>query len=117
MPKTADPVLPLLKGTLDFLILKALSFGPMHGYGVSSWLEQQSQREISVDDSALYQSLQRMEGRGWLTAEWGTTENNRRARYYTITRTGRAHLRAETETWLRYTRSVTSILTLASRTA
>lgn len=114
---TADPVLPLLKGTLDFLILKALSFGPMHGYGVSTWLGQQSRQEIALDDSALYQSLQRMEGRGWVTAEWGTTEHNRRARYYTITRTGRAHLRAETETWLRYTRSVSAILALTSRPA
>lgn len=117
MPKPADPVLPLLKGTLDFLILKALSFGAMHGYGVSSWLEQQSRNEIVVDDSALYQSLQRMEGRGWVTAEWGTSENNRRARYYTLSRQGREHLRAETATWLRYTRSVTAILTLSSRTA
>jgi|CXWL01.1.fsa_nt_gi transcriptional regulator len=117
MVKAADPVLPLLKGTLDFLILKALSFGPMHGYGVSSWLEQQSAQELTIDDSALYQSLQRMEGRGWLTAEWGTTEHNRRARYYTLTRTGLTHLRVETETWLRYTRSVTSILSLTSRPA
>jgi PadR family transcriptional regulator PadR len=117
MPKLDDPVLPLLKGTLDFLILKALSFGPMHGYGISSWLEQQSHREIAVDDSALYQSLQRMEGRGLVTAEWGTTENNRRARYYTLSRQGRDHLRTETATWLRYTRSVTAILSLSSRGA
>ncbi|MEZ4411777.1 MAG: PadR family transcriptional regulator [Gemmatimonadales bacterium] len=117
MATTDTPALPLLKGTLDFLILKALSFGPMHGYGIASWLEQQSRKEISVDDSALYQALQRMEGRGWVTAEWGLTENNRRARYYTISRPGRDHLRAETATWLRYTRSVTAILTLATRTA
>lgn len=117
MPKPTDPVFPLLKGTLDFLILKALSFGPMHGYGISSWLEQQSRSEISVDDSALYQSLQRMEGRGWVSAEWGVTENNRRARYYTISRHGREHLRAEMATWLRYTRSVTAILALTAREA
>ncbi|MEO5800333.1 MAG: PadR family transcriptional regulator [Gemmatimonadales bacterium] len=117
MPKPADPVLPLLKGTLDFLILKALSFGPMHGYGISSWLERQSRSEISVDDSALYQSLQRMEGRDWVSAEWGTSENNRRARYYTLSRRGRDHLRVETATWLRYTRSVTAILSLTAREA
>ncbi|MES2306187.1 MAG: PadR family transcriptional regulator [Gemmatimonadota bacterium] len=117
MPKPPETVVPLLKGTLDFLILKTLSFGPMHGYGISTWLEQQSRSEIAVDDSALYQSLQRMEGRGWVTAEWGVTENNRRARYYTISRHGRDHLRVETATWLRYTRSVTAILSLTAREA
>ncbi len=89
----------------------------MHGYGIASWLEQQSRREITVDDSALYQALQRMEGRDLVTAEWGLTENNRRARYYTISRRGRDHLRVETETWLRYSRSVTGILALATRPA
>jgi len=109
--------LPLLKGTLDLLILKTLSWGPMHGYGIATWLEARSDGTLGIDDSALYQALQRMEGRGWLSAEWGTSENNRRARYYKLTTAGRQRLRTESDTWLRYTRSVTSILALASRTA
>ncbi len=110
-----DVSLPLLKGTLDLLILKTLSWGPMHGYGIATWLEQRSDGTLGVDDSALYQALQRMEGRDWLRAEWGVTENNRRARYYTLTAAGRQRLRAESATWLRYTASVTSILSAASR--
>lgn len=110
-----DDSLPLLKGTLDLLILKTLSWGPMHGYGIATWLEGRSDGTLGIDDSALYQALQRMEGRGWLAAEWGTSENNRRARYYKLTPAGRQRLRAESETWLRYTKSVTAILALAQR--
>jgi len=109
--------LPLLKGTLDLLILKTLSWGPMHGYAVATWLEQRSHGTLGVDDSALYQALQRMEGRGWLAAEWGTTEHNRRARYYKLTPAGRQRLRMEADVWMRYTKSVTTILALSSRTA
>lgn len=112
-----DDSLPLLKGTLDLLIMKALSWGPMHGYAVATWLEDRSDGSLGVDDSALYQALQRMEGRGWLSAEWGTSENNRRARYYKLTPAGRQRLRAESATWLRYTQSVTAILSLSSRGA
>lgn len=112
-----DDSLPLLKGTLDLLILKTLSWGPMHGYAVATWLEQRSRGTLGVDDSALYQALQRMEGRGWLAAEWGTTEHNRRARYYKLTAAGRQRLRTEADVWMRYTKSVTTILSLPSRTA
>ena len=107
--------LPLLKGTLDLLILKTLSWGPMHGFGIAAWLTDYSAGALGVDDSALYQSLHRLEGRGFVDAEWGLTDNNRRARYYKLTSTGRRHLRAETDVWLRYTKSVTSVLTLATR--
>ena len=110
-----DDSLPLLKGTLDLLIMKALSWGPMHGYAVATWLEERSDGSLGIDDSALYQALQRMEGRGWLSAEWGTSENNRRARYYKLTAAGRQRLRADAATWMRYTESVTAILSLASR--
>ena len=110
-----DHTLPLLKGTLDLLVLKALTWDPMHGFGIASWLEQHSDGTLGVDDSAMYQALHRLEGRGYIEAEWGVTENNRRARYYKLTVAGRRHLRAETETWLRYTTSVTSILTLSAR--
>lgn len=104
--------LPLLKGTLDLLVLKALSWGPMHGYGIASWLERRSGGRLGVEDSALYQALHRLEGRRLVTAEWGVTENNRRARYYTLTPAGRAHLGSESSTWLRYTQSVSAILAL-----
>jgi len=106
--------LPLLKGTLDLLILKALSIEPTHGYGVASWLEARSGGELGVEDSALYQSLHRMESRGWVGAEWGVTENSRRARYYRLTAAGRARLAAETDTWRRYADSVADILAVPS---
>ena len=112
-----DPSLPLLKGTLDLLILKALSWGPLHGYAIATWLEERSDGALGVDDSALYQALQRMEGRGWLSAEWGVSDTNRRARYYKLTAPGRQRLRTESETWMKYTKSVTSILSLATRNA
>ena len=107
--------LPLLKGTLDLLVLKTLTWGPMHGFAISSWLEERSDGTVGVDDSALYQALHRLEGRGYIEAEWGITGNNRRARFYTLTSAGRRHLRAEMATWLRYTTAVTSLLTVTSR--
>ena len=109
--------LGLVKGTLDALVLKALARAAMHGFEIAAWLEERSDGAIALDDSALYQSLYRLEGKGLLAAEWGTTENNRRARYYRITPAGRAHLRAETQTWVRYASVVTGILTDAPVTA
>jgi transcriptional regulator len=106
--------LPLFKGTLDLLILKTLSWGPRHGYGIAVWLEHRSDGSLALDDSALYQALQRMQGRGWLAAEWGITEHNRRARYYKLTASGRQRLKSESETWTRYTKSVSAILALRS---
>ena len=108
--------LPLLKGTLDLLILKTLSWGALHGYAIASWLEQRSGGALGIDDSALYQSLHRLEDRGLVEAEWGVTETGRRARFYRLTGAGRKKLRAETATWLRYTETVTAILALSSRT-
>ena len=113
----AQDALPLLRGTLDLLVLKTLSWGPMHGFGIATWLTAYSTGAVGVDDSALYQALHRLEGRGYVDAEWGVSENNRRARFYRITGAGRRHLKAETDTWLRYTRSVTAILTLQARPA
>jgi transcriptional regulator len=111
-----DP-LPLVKGTLDVLVLKALNWAPMHGFEVTTWLEDRSGGVLDVDDSALYQALYRLEERGLIEAAWGVTENNRRARYYTIRPAGRAHLKAQTEQWLRYARTVTGVLTSAPRRA
>src|SRR5579872_3670011 len=96
------PAAPLLKGTLDVLVLKALSWGPMHGFEITVWLEGQSDGVLAVDDGALYQALHRMEARGLIRAEWGITDNNRRARYYSVTAAGRVHLRRAAATLLRY---------------
>ena len=103
--------LTLVKGTLDLLILRALAWQPMHGFEIASWLEERSSGALDIDDSALYQGLYRLEGRELIAAEWGITENGRRARYYKVTSRGRAHLRQETATWVRYTETVTGILT------
>lgn len=102
--------LPVLKGTLDLLVLKALAWGPMHGFEVAAWLEERSDAALALDDSALYQALYRMEGKGLIAAEWGVTGNNRRARYYRLSAEGRAHLRAETSAWMRYAETVSRIL-------
>ena len=109
--------LPVVKGTLDVLVLKALSWGPMHGFEVVSWLEQRSGGSLDVEDSALYQALYRMEKRELIDAAWGVTENNRRARYYRIAPAGRAHLRTQTAQWLRYSTTVSGILTASPRSA
>ena len=103
--------LPVLKGTLDVLVLKALAWGPMHGFEVAAWLEQRSGDALALDDSGLYQALYRLEGKALIAAEWGVTENNRKARYYRISAAGRRHLARETATWLRYAQTVTAILT------
>lgn len=112
----ADP-LPLVKGTLDVLVLKALSWTPLHGFEITAWLEQRSGGLLGVQDSALYQALHRLEERGLVTAEWGVTANNQRARYYRMSRAGRAHLTAATTQWVRYAETVTGILTTATSAA
>jgi transcriptional regulator len=86
----------LLKGTLDALVLKALSKAPMHGFEITRWIDEGSRGEFEIEAAALLQALHRLEGRRLLTAAWGTTENNRKARYYSLTPAGRAHLRAVT---------------------
>ena len=103
--------LAVVKGTLDALVLRALAWTPMHGFEVSAWLEERSHGALALDDSGVYQALYRLESRGLLAAEWGVTENNRRARYYRVTTAGRAELRRETATWTRYAATVTAILT------
>ncbi len=116
MERVADR-LAVVKGTLDVLVLKALGWGPMHGFEVAAWLEARSAGALALDDSGLYQALYRLEGRGLIAAEWGVTENNRRARYYRVTDAGRAYLDAETVRWVRYAETVTGILTGAPRPA
>jgi PadR family transcriptional regulator PadR len=105
--------LPLLKGTLDVLVLKALTWGPMHGFAVAAWIEQGTAGDLTVEDGALYQALHRMEERGLIEGEWGTTENNRRAKFYRMTPRGRQHLMAEAAAWDRYARAVGRLLATA----
>ncbi|MDA8020772.1 MAG: PadR family transcriptional regulator [Thermoanaerobaculia bacterium] len=108
-PGTNAYALPVVKGTLDLLTLKAL-WTPMHGFEVTAWIEQQSEGRLQFDDSAIYQALYRLEKKGLLSAEWGVTANNRRARYYRLTPKGREHLTTETERLLRYSETVAAIL-------
>ena len=117
MPAAAAGTLPIVKGTLDVLVLKALAWGPMHGFDITEWLEERSGGSLGIDDSALYQALHRMEERGLVKAEWGLSENNRKARYYQSTPEGKARLREETARWVRYAAIVTDILTATGRTA
>ena len=100
----------LLKGTLDVLVLKALSWGPMHGFEITSWLEARSDGRIGVTDAALLQALHRLEERGLLAAEWGVTGNGRRARYYRLTPTGRTTLREESAALVDHVAALTAVL-------
>ena len=100
----------VLKGTLDVLILKCLAFGPIHGFGITCWLEERSSGALAIDDSALYQALHRLEAKGLIDTEWGTSENNRRARYYSLTPRGRRHLNEELATWRRMSRAINLVL-------
>lgn len=106
----ADESLELMKGTLDVLILRTLAWEPMHGYGVSRWIRRQTDGELHVKDGALYQALRRVQEKGWVEARWGVSENNRRARYYSLTERGRDQLRREVATWRRYVRAVGRVL-------
>lgn len=100
----------LLKGTLDVLVLKTLSWGPMHAFEITKWLETRSGGRLAVEDAALMQALHRLEERAILAAEWGVTENGRRARYYCLTSTGRAYLRTETKRLTDYTDALVTVL-------
>jgi len=100
----------LLPGTVDVLILKTLSQGPHHGYGVSAWIRRRTDGELGLEDAALYQALHRLERKGWIVAEWGVSENNRRAKYYQLTDRGRHELSLGESMWRRYASAVFKIL-------
>ena len=100
----------LLHGTLDVLVLKALSWGPMHGYSIAQWIEQRTRGDLQIVDVALYKSLHRLERNRAVEAEWGLSENNRRAKFYSLTPRGRQLLRAEAATWRRYANAVVRVL-------
>jgi PadR family transcriptional regulator, regulatory protein PadR len=100
----------LLQGTLDLLVLQTLVFGPRHGHGIATKIEQHSNEVLLIDHGSLYPALQRLERSGLIASEWGTSENNRRARFYKLTRAGRARLAAETGKWEKMVRAVSSVL-------
>ncbi|HXH51624.1 MAG TPA: PadR family transcriptional regulator [Terriglobia bacterium] len=102
--------LELLQGTLDLLILRTLIFGPRHGQGIARAIQQTSEDELLVEHGALYPALQRLESRGWISAEWGISSNNRKARFYKLTRTGRKQLARETVKWKRLTTAIGRVL-------
>ena len=103
--------LPVVKGMLDALVLRASSRAPMHGFEITEWIEERSGGALELEEAAVYQALYRLEARGLISADWAVTPNNRRARYYRITRKGRDVLRTETQSWLRSAQAVTAVLT------
>jgi transcriptional regulator len=106
----ADDEGELIQGTLEMLVLRALLRGPMHGYGVAEWIEQTSQQVLKVEEGALYPALHRLELRGLLKAEWGASENNRRAKFYRLTADGRKRLDAESQRWARLSAAVAFVM-------
>jgi PadR family transcriptional regulator PadR len=108
--KAEQERIALLQGTLDLLILRTLVFGPQHGQGIARAIEQQAEDTLLVDHGSLYPALQRLEARRLISAEWGTSDNNRRARFYTLTRVGRTQLVAETRHWRRLAAAIGRIL-------
>lgn len=107
MPRDASD---LLHGTLDVLVLKALSWGPMHGYAVAEWIHERTKGELQIVDAALYKALHRLEDDDAIASAWGLSDNNRKAKYYSLTVHGRAMLATETATWRRYARAVGAVL-------
>jgi transcriptional regulator len=105
-----DSSVEVLRGTLDLLILKAVSWGPTHGYAVARWIEQATDDVLRIEEGSLYPALHRLETRRWIAAEWGVSENNRRAKFYTLTPRGRAQLRLERATWTRFAGAVFAAL-------
>jgi PadR family transcriptional regulator PadR len=103
----------VLQGTLDLLILKTLARGPQHGYGIVIHVQQVSADVLRVEEGSLYPALHRIEQAGWINSEWGTSENNRRAKYYSLTAMGRKQLAKEEENWDRLTRAVGKVLRFA----
>jgi PadR family transcriptional regulator, regulatory protein PadR len=103
----------ILQGTLALLVLKTLQHGPMHGWGITMHIQRISDEVLRVEEGSLYPALHRMEQEGWITAEWGASENNRRARYYRLTTRGRKQLAEEEKNWRRLTNAVASVLNFA----
>jgi len=110
MEQTMSPDVEILRGTLDVILLRALAQGPMHGYGVSRWIRERTNDELTIEEGALYPALHRLARKGWVDSTWGFSENNRKARYYRLTAAGRKRLGLETSSWEQYARLVSQIL-------
>jgi len=112
MPKRGTPPLQgeVLQGTLDLLILQTLGPGAAHGHTIAHWIEHRSDEVLQVEHGSLYPALHRLEDRGWIASFWGTSENNRRARYYRLTRAGRKQLTSQTSRWRELVRAIESVL-------
>ena len=108
-----SPAVDLLQGTLDLLVLRTLQTGPEHGWGIAQRIQQISQDALCVNQGSLYPALYRLEREGWISAEWGSSDNNRRARFYSLTKRGRRQLVAETENWGRLSTAINRILETA----
>jgi PadR family transcriptional regulator, regulatory protein PadR len=106
----AQPSNELLHGTLETLILKTVAEGPRHGYAIARWLEEATEETLQIEDGSLYPALYRMEHRGWIAAEWGTSELGRKAKFYKITPAGRKRLTASTDEWAKFARAVSKVL-------
>lgn len=113
MPDSID----IIRGTLDILVLKALSWGPSHGYDVARWIQSATNDVLEVGEGTLYPALHRLQGRGWVKSSWGVSESGRRARYYELTSAGRARLRVEKATWTRYAAAIFAALEAPAKPA
>ena len=113
----ADQPTEFLKGTLDLMVLKTLSWGPAHGYGIARWIEQCTEDVLQVEEGSLYPALYKLEENGLIVADWGTTEHNRRAKFYRLTTAGKKQLRASHDYWARFAKAVTQVLEISPKTA
>jgi transcriptional regulator len=105
-----NSTLSLLQGTVGLLVLRALQKGPAHGYAISRFIRERTEGALTMEDAALYQALHRLEAKGWIEAEWGVSENNRRAKYYALTAAGRRQLRSEVSLWRRYAEAMLKVI-------
>lgn len=105
-----NSALSLLQGTVGLLVLRALQKGPAHGYAVSRWIRERTEGALTMEEAALYQALHRLEAKGWIEAEWGVSENNRRAKYYALTAAGRRQLCSEVSLWRRYAEAMLKVI-------
>ena len=103
--------LPFKRGAIELLVLKTVSWGPMHGYAIAKWIQETADDLLTVEEGSLYPALHRLENKGLIDASWGTSENNRQAKFYSLTPAGRRALRAETDTWLQYAAAITKVVT------
>ena len=113
VPKSLD----VLRGTLDLLILRSLTWQPLHGFGVARWIEQATDDVLQIGEGSLYPALYRLEARGWIESEWGASETNRKAKYYRLTRVGRARLRTEVDQFTRFAAAVFKALAASAQPA